>query len=127
MANRVMHFEVPYDDKERAEEFYRQAFGWDVMEIPGFGGYAMATVGPTDQEKGPTEPGFINGALMQRTDRYATCDFVLGTDNIEESLEAVEKAGGQIVSRREAVGDMGFTGYVRDTEGNLVGLWEDAH
>ena len=72
------------------------------------------------------EPGYINGALMQRTEKYATCDFVLDTDNIESSLEAVEAAGGVVVSRREAVGDMGFTAYVRDTEGNLVGLWESA-
>jgi predicted enzyme related to lactoylglutathione lyase len=126
MVNKVVHFEVPYDDEARARAFYEQAFGWDVMTIPGFEGYAMATVGPTDPEKGPTEPGFINGALMQRTEKYATCDFVLDTDNIESSLEAVEAAGGVVVSRRQAVGEMGFTAYVRDTEGNLVGLWESA-
>jgi predicted enzyme related to lactoylglutathione lyase len=30
------------------------------------------------------------------------------------------------VSDREPVGDMGFAAYFKDTEGNLVGLWETA-
>jgi len=31
-----------------------------------------------------------------------------------------------VVVARQPVGDMGFTAYFKDTEGNLVGLWEDA-
>lgn len=30
------------------------------------------------------------------------------------------------MTEKTAVGDMGCTGYVTDTEGNLVGLWENA-
>ena len=29
-------------------------------------------------------------------------------------------------SRKQPVGAMGFTAYVKDTEGNVVGLWETA-
>ena len=28
MSGRVVHFEIPFDDAERAQAFYRQAFGW---------------------------------------------------------------------------------------------------
>ncbi len=27
---RVVHFEIPADDPERAIEFYRQVFGWKI-------------------------------------------------------------------------------------------------
>ena len=34
--------------------------------------------------------------------------------------------GGKIAAGRQAVGNMGFTGYFVDTEGNTVGLWQNA-
>jgi uncharacterized protein len=46
--------------------------------------------------------------------------------NLEDALKAVTEAGGTTVSERQAVGDMGFTAYFKDSEGNLVGLWETA-
>jgi len=30
MAGRVVHFEIPYDDGERARRFYAEAFGWQL-------------------------------------------------------------------------------------------------
>ncbi|HEX7428638.1 MAG TPA: VOC family protein, partial [Mycobacterium sp.] len=34
MTGRVVHFEVPFSDGERARSFYQQAFGWQLNEIP---------------------------------------------------------------------------------------------
>ena len=45
---------------------------------------------------------------------------------IMEIAHAVKEAGGTEVTARMPVGDMGFTGYFTDTEGNLIGLWETA-
>lgn len=126
MTNRVVHFEIPYDDEARARSFYEQAFGWDIALIPGFEGYPMVSTGPTDPVKGASEPGFINGGMMQRNETFAAPNLVLDTDSIETSLKAVETAGGEVVQSRQAVGDMGFAAYFRDSEGNLVGLWQSA-
>jgi uncharacterized protein len=41
-------------------------------------------------------------------------------------LRQVEAAGGKAVSEKIPVGDMGFAGYFTDTEGNVMGLWENA-
>jgi predicted enzyme related to lactoylglutathione lyase len=30
MSGRVVHFEVPFDDGDRARAFYQNAFGWDI-------------------------------------------------------------------------------------------------
>jgi len=51
---------------------------------------------------------------------------VIEVDNLESALAAVADAGGSTVEERQAVGDMGFSAYFTDTEGNLVGLWETA-
>jgi predicted enzyme related to lactoylglutathione lyase len=124
MSGRVVHFEIPYDDGERARSFYARAFGWQVMEMPDMG-YTLVMSGPSGDE-GPTEAGFINGGMMQREEPYTAPNIVLDVDNLEEALKAVGEAGGTTVSERQPVGEMGFTAYFKDTEGNLVGLWETA-
>ena len=35
MSSRVVHFEVPYDDAERARRFYADVFGWQIQPDPG--------------------------------------------------------------------------------------------
>ena len=125
MTNRVVHFEIPFDDGQRARQFYGDVFGWELMDMPEMS-YTIATTGPTDPEKGPTDSGFINGGMMQREGPFTAPNIVLDVANLEEALKAVGEAGGTTVSERQPVGDMGFTAYFEDTEGNLVGLWETA-
>lgn len=124
MAGRVVHFEIPYDDGDRARAFYEKAFGWQLMTMPEMG-YTLVTTGPGG-DQGPTEPGFINGGMMERQGPFTSPNIVIDVDNIEEALRAVNDAGGKTVQERQKVGDMGFAAYCTDTEGNLVGLWETA-
>jgi predicted enzyme related to lactoylglutathione lyase len=124
MSGRVVHFEIPYDDRDRARGFYNKVFGWEITEMPE-SGYTLASSGPSG-DQGPTEPGYINGGMMQREGPFTGPNLVVDVENIEDALKAVSEAGGSTVSEREAVGDVGFSAYCRDTEGNLVGLWETA-
>jgi hypothetical protein len=127
MSNKVVHFEIPYDDGDRARSFYGSAFGWQLMPMPDLG-YTMVTTGPTDPEKGATEPGFINGGMFERTAEFPgkAPNIVIDVTSIDDALRKVEEAGGTVVRGRTTVGEMGFTAYFTDTEGNLVGLWENA-
>jgi predicted enzyme related to lactoylglutathione lyase len=124
MSNRLVHFEIPYDDGDRAREFYDKAFGWQIMKVPDME-YTMVMTGPSGDE-GPTEAGFINGGLFKREDPFTGPGVVIDVANIEDALKAVTEAGGQVVKERDKVGDMGFAAYFRDSEGNLMGLWETA-
>jgi predicted enzyme related to lactoylglutathione lyase len=124
MSGRVVHFEIPFDDGDRARAFYAGAFGWEVMPLPEMD-YTMVMSGPSG-EQGPTEAGFINGGMMQRQAPFMSPNLVIDVENLEAALQAVNAAGGTTVSERQAVGDMGFVAYCKDTEGNLVGLWENA-
>ena len=49
---------------------------------------------------------------------------VVDVDDLDAALRTVEEAGGSVVTGRTPVGEMGITAYVRDTEGNVVGLWQ---
>lgn len=73
--------------------------------------------GPSGNQ-GPTEPGFINGGMMQRQEPFTARNIVIDVDNLEDALQAVNEAGGSTVAERQAVGDTRFTAYFKDSEGN---------
>lgn len=127
MSGKVVHFEIPFDDGARAREFYGETFGWQMVPVPGMS-YTMVMTGPSDPEQGPTEPGFINGGMFERSAGFPgkAPTLVIDVPSVDEALHKVEAAGGKPVTEKMPVGDMGFTGYFTDTEGNLMGLWETA-
>jgi predicted enzyme related to lactoylglutathione lyase len=125
MSGKIVHFEIPYDDGDRARDFYGKAFGWDLQTWGGEGEYTMVGTGPSG-EQGPTEPGFINGGMMKREDPYTGPVVVVDVDDIDDALATIEKLGGSTVTTRQQVGDMGWAAYFRDPEGNLMGLWQTA-
>jgi len=124
MTGRVVHFEIPFDDGERARAFYAEAFGWDVSPMPEMD-YTMVSSGPSG-DSGPTEPGFINGGMAQRGESFTAPTVVVDVEDIDAALAKIEGLGGTTLLTRTPVGDMGFSAYFRDTEGNAIGLWQTA-
>ena len=123
MSGRVVHFEIPYDDQERAQTFYAQAFGWDLNPLPQMS-YTLVETGPTG-DQGPTEPGYIGGGMMSRSDSPSPGPIlVIDVGDIDASLATIQELGGETVLGRTSVGDMGWSASFRDPEGNLMGLWE---
>ncbi len=125
MSGKVVHFEIPFDDGDRARSFYGDVFGWQLMPMPEMN-YTMVMTGPTDQETGPSEAGFINGGMFQRSDDFPGKGptVVIDVPSIDDALQKVSAAGGTVLGEKTAVGEMGFSAYFTDPEGNLVGLWE---
>ena len=124
MTGRVVHFEVPYEDRGRAHEFYRAVFGW-TLDSWGGGEYTMVTTGPSTPT-GPAEPGFVNGGMMHREAPVTAPVVVVEVDDIDASLAQVESLGGAVAVGKQPVGDFGFSAYFTDPEGNLLGLWQSA-
>ena len=125
MSGRVVHFEIPFDDGDRARGFYKELFGWQTMDLPEMG-YTIVMTGPSG-DQGPTEPGYIGGGMLARqqaaTDRPVV---VIDVDSIDETLRRIGGMGGSAVVGKTPVGDMGHAAYFTDPEGNVMGLWETA-
>ena len=122
---RVVHFEIPFDDGERARAFYRDVFAWSLDEMPNLD-YTGISTGPRGDDGMPTEPGYIGGGMAKRQGTFTQPNVVMGVDDIDATLAVIEQHGGKILSPKEAVGDMGFAAYFTDTEGNTLGLWQTA-
>jgi len=125
MPGKVVHFEIPADNVERAKSFYQKAFGWQINQYPGME-YHMVGTAPSNEQGMPTEPGAINGGMTKRQDPVKNTVITIDVSDIDSSLKSIEKLGGKIVQKKQSVADMGFTAYFKDTEGNIVGLWQSA-
>jgi len=125
MTGKVVHFEIPTDDVDRAGEFYRQAFAWDVNAMPGMP-YTIVSTTETDERGRPTMPGAINGGMMRREEPLTGPMITIEVDDIDAALKQVEALGGSTVLGRQSVGEMGYTAYFKDSEGNTLGLWQNA-
>jgi predicted enzyme related to lactoylglutathione lyase len=125
MAGRVVHFEVPYDDVDRATSFYRDVFGWQIQGIPELDYHLVAT-GPSGEQGMPAEPGYIGGGMFAREADVGRPVITIDVDDIDAALADVEAHGGATVRKTIPVGEMGFAAYFTDSEGNLLGLWQSA-
>jgi predicted enzyme related to lactoylglutathione lyase len=114
--SRVIHFEIPASDPERASAFYQKAFGWKIEKWPGPLEYWMVTTGPEGT------PG-INGGLMRNKDVKTTTN-TIGVDSVDGAVDAVTKAGGKLVMPKTAIPTVGYFAYLTDTEGNLFGVMQ---
>lgn len=125
MQGRVSHFELPVDDAERAQAFYREAFGWTVTPMPEMA-YTIVQTTASGEDGVPTEPGAINGGMLPRQEPVTAPVVTIQVDDLDAALARVEQLGGKVARGRFPVGTFGFGAYFSDTEGNVVGLWQDA-
>jgi uncharacterized protein len=124
--DRVVHFEIPTDDVARAREFYGSTFGWQLQPIEEMS-YTLVTTAPADEKTHqPKDPGAINGGIMERSERTPHPIITIEVDSIDDSLKKVEAGGGSMVMPRADMGGNGWFAYFKDSEGNVLGLWENA-
>lgn len=124
---KVVHFEIPTDDLERAKEFY-SIFDWQITDWPMPDGTVVTgarTTAVNEETFQPLEPGAINGMLVPRDEVSTTPCVTINVPSIDDYMEKIKAAGGKLIKEKQTVENMGSYAYFSDTEGNLVGLWED--
>jgi predicted enzyme related to lactoylglutathione lyase len=123
---KVVHFEIPAEDIGRAKGFYSSVFGWQLQTMPvGEGEYTIVMTTPIDEQtQQPTEPGGINGGMMQRSQETPSPVITVDVEEIDQTLKEIEAEGGSIVTPRTPIPGMGAFAYFKDPEGNVMGLWE---
>jgi len=129
----VVHFELPFRDRDRAVDFYAKAFGWKATKFgPEMGNYATVETGETDpQTQLPLQPGAINGGLFEKTKENQFPSVVLAVDDIRQAMKEVEEAGGQVIGgttpgEPDDIPGVGLYCAISDTEGNRIGMLQPA-
>lgn len=110
---KMEHFEIPVDDIQRAQTFYRGVLGF---------GYE-----PWGEEMGmlrqPDGEG-VNGDLhMRGPTPHPTVVFTV--DRIEDVVAAAIAHGGEQIGQIEPMGESARYVYLKDSEGNIIGLYDE--
>lgn len=123
--DKVVHFEIPFDDKARATRFYSEVFGWKLTDMPQME-YVMAVSTELDDKQMPKEPGAINGGLFKRPKEAPHPTLYIAVSSIEQALKKITGAGGKVVTPKTPIPNMGAYARISDSEGNVIGLFEGA-
>jgi predicted enzyme related to lactoylglutathione lyase len=115
--NVVTWFEIPTTNMTRAVSFYESLLDTKLRELPGDEPTYMFSV----------EKGGVGGCLVQRDQQKPTHDGTLMYLNVDGKLDATLKRaeilGASVTKpRTEIDGGLGFYAWVKDSEGNQIGL-----
>jgi hypothetical protein len=87
--NRIVHFELPADNPERAVEFYKKSFGWQIQKWPGPQDYWLVTTGADG------DPGINGGILRRQHPGAGTCNTVR-VPSVDDAVATITKNGGKV-------------------------------
>lgn len=120
----IVYFTIQADDIERAADFYRKTFGWEIEKWGGtWAGtdeYWLINTGTADQpglagtlmkRPGPVQSPLLNGFMCG-----------IGSTSIDADIQAVGENGGSLLSPKVTIPGVGWVAYCRDTEGNFFEL-----
>jgi len=120
-TNPVVHFEMPYEDRERMADFYSKAFGWKMNMLgENMGGYVVAHTAETDENNMVKRPGTINGGFYPKNkDLPAQCpSVVIAVADIETAIKNIIASGGKMLGEPVEIPGVGKYASFFDTEGN---------
>jgi uncharacterized protein len=112
MAGEAVHYEIPAEDPDRAQQFWSGVFGWEFGDsgMPGVD-YRMARVGDAA------------GAAIMPSDERGHPNVYLSTDDIDSTSAKVRELGGEAEDKSPVPG-FGWFAACKDTEGNAFHLWQ---
>lgn len=114
---RVVHFEIPADQPERAIKFYNDVFGWQANKWEGPEDYWLVTTGEEN------EPG-IDGGIMRRQDPSASTTNAIDVPSVDDFTTKITENGGKVVMPKMAVPGIGYLAYCQDTKGNTFSIMQ---
>lgn len=122
--NPVVHFEMPYENRDRMAKFYKSAFGWQTQMLgEDMGNYVLATTTESGEE-GPKRPGAINGGFFPKKPDWPAQhpSIVIAVDDIKTAGKNVRDAGGSVLGEPIEIPGVGKYVSFTDTEGNRVSM-----
>ncbi|MEJ6023350.1 VOC family protein [Ramlibacter sp. PS4R-6] len=122
----VVHFEMPYDDRERVAKFYRTVFSWDLKMLgEDMGNYVLATTATPGERVGHEAAyGAIGGGFFKRNNDWPAQypSVVIAVQDIRAAMKKVKDAGGEVLGEPMPIPGVGDYVSFLDTEKNRVSI-----
>jgi predicted enzyme related to lactoylglutathione lyase len=120
---RVIHFEIHASNPQALIDYYRALFGW-IFKQWGTIEYWTITTGD------PGQPGIDGGLVLRRGEKpsagQAVTAFIctVQVDSLDESVSKSLSLGGTIALPKMPIPGVGWLAYVKDPDGNILGLMQ---
>ena len=120
----VVHFEMPYRNRDRMAAFYERVFGWTSNKLGAeMGNYVVMTTATSDVMR-DGHRGAINGGFFEYKadwpDQHPSV--VISVKDVRAKMKDVQAAGGEVLGEPMLIPGIGdYVGF-RDTEGNRVSM-----
>jgi predicted enzyme related to lactoylglutathione lyase len=116
MGRPVVHFELWSENPDRAADFYKKVFDWEVQPIPQLN-YHLINTGGT---------GGINGGIMtpKQGPWPAKLAFYIDVDDLDAYSKKITESGGKIVVDKMDVPGVGQFSLFEDPDGRVLGMWK---
>ena len=118
MPNPVNWFEIPVTDMDRAKAFYETVFKIEIA-INELDNSVMGWF-PFDHSAPGATGTLIKGEAYIPS--HAGTMVYFSVQEINDVLDRVEIAGGQVINPKFSIGEHGFCGHFEDTEGNRIAV-----
>ena len=114
--NRLVWFDIPVTDVERAATFYRAVLGIEVHVVP----MGEGKLGVLEHHDG-------NGGCLVHDPESITRQggilvYLNAAGRIRDAVRQAERLGGSVLEPILGIGEHGFRAVVADSEGNRIGL-----
>ena len=113
---RVIHFEIPSDNPEKAMTFYGNVFGWSFNQM-GQNEYWLIKTGE-EQSNG------INGGVMKKRDPNQPVVNTVKVNDISSTISKIEANAGTIVVPEFPIPGVGKQAFFKDTDGHIFGIMQ---
>jgi len=120
----VVHFEMPYENRERIARFYQSVFGWQLQMLgEDMGNYVVATTAQSDAKPG-APGGAINGGFYKRNPEWPAQypSIVIAVPDVKEAMKKISGAGGKVLGEPMEIPGVGQYVSFYDTEENRLSV-----
>ena len=115
---RISYLDFSADEPDRAVNFYRKVFDWQINKWDGPMEFWEIKTGESN------EPG-IDGGLSKRERIGEWITPFINIKSIDQYISKIESNGGKIIQPKTAIPTIGYTLLFKDTESNTIGLFEE--
>jgi len=120
----VVHFEMPYRNRDRIAAFYEKVFGWTSQKLgQEMGNYVVMTTA-TEDAVPDGKRGAINGGFFERKEDWPDQhpSIVIAVKDVRAKMKDVTAAGGEVLGEPMLIPGIGDYVSFRDPEGNRVSM-----
>jgi len=109
----IVHVEFAVKEPAKVKKFYGDLFGWKFQDVPEMD-YVLF--------EAPSGPGGGIGPVMEGQQPGITN--YLKVENIDDTIERIERAGGKILVPKQEVPGQGWMSWFEDPAGTRMALWQ---